>query len=70
MAGVAPRRGELLDTLMDCRVRIALALEAADQAIRYAEEGEIAVKAASELLNHHRLTRETTRRIGQANLAD
>jgi hypothetical protein len=66
MAGVVPKRGELLDTLMDCRVRIASALEATDYAIRCAEEAEIATKAATEMLVHHRITRDTTRRIGQA----
>jgi hypothetical protein len=62
---VAPKRGDLLDVLLDVRVRIAAALEATERAIRCAEEGEIAVKAATELLTHQRLTRDTTRRIGQ-----
>jgi hypothetical protein len=63
MAGVVPKRGELLDTLMDCRVRINAALEATDYAIRCAEEAEIVVKAATEMLTHHRMTRDTARRI-------
>lgn len=67
MPNIPPKRGELLDVLLDCRVRITSALEAADYAIRCAEEGEIAVKAATELLNHRRLTRDTTERFGHAN---
>lgn len=66
MPNITPKRGELLDMLMDCRVRIAAALEATEQAIRCAEEGEIAVKAAAELLTHHKLTRDTTARFGHA----